>query len=80
MRSNGPRSSETAWNCVSRFPFPLQRAEVWRFFADLDQVTRCMPGARLTKPVAGGRAEGEVNVKLGPIVSAFQGILDVTAR
>jgi aerobic carbon-monoxide dehydrogenase small subunit len=41
-------------------------------------VTRCMPGARLTKPVAGGRAEGEVNVKLGPIVSAFQGVLGVT--
>ena len=37
-----------------------------------------MPGARLTKPAANGRAEGEVNVKLGPIVSAFQGILEVT--
>ena len=36
-----------------------------------------MPGARLTKPVQGRRAEGEVNVKLGPIVSVFQGILDV---
>jgi carbon-monoxide dehydrogenase small subunit len=56
-----------------RFP----RAEVWAFFSDLDQVTRCMPGARLTKPVHGSRAEGEVNVKLGPIVSAFQGILEV---
>lgn len=56
-----------------RFP----RAEVWRFFADLDQVTRCMPGARLTKPVQGSRAEGEINVKLGPIVSAFHGILEV---
>jgi aerobic carbon-monoxide dehydrogenase small subunit len=60
------------------FAVPFARAEVWRFFCDLDQVTRCMPGARLTKPVAGGRAEGEINVKLGPIVSAFQGILEVT--
>jgi carbon-monoxide dehydrogenase small subunit len=60
------------------FSVPFARGEVWRFFADLDQVTRCMPGARLTKPVAGGRAEGEINVKLGPIVSAFQGVLDVT--
>jgi carbon-monoxide dehydrogenase small subunit len=74
------------WSSVERngvelrqtFAVPFARAEVWRFFADLDQVTRCMPGARLTKPVAGGRAEGEVNVKLGPIVSAFQGVLDVT--
>jgi carbon-monoxide dehydrogenase small subunit len=75
------------WTSVQRngvelrqsFAVPFARSEVWRFFADLDQVTRCMPGARLTKPVADGRAEGEINVKLGPIVSAFQGILEVTA-
>ncbi len=36
-----------------------------------------MPGARLTGPMTGNRAEGEVNVKLGPIVSAFHGVLDV---
>jgi len=60
------------------FSVPFARAEVWRFFADLDQVTRCMPGARLTKPAVDGRAEGEINVKLGPIVSAFQGVLEVT--
>jgi carbon-monoxide dehydrogenase small subunit len=56
-----------------RFP----AAEVWKFFSDLDQVTQCMPGARLTKPVHGSRAEGEVNVKLGPIVSAFHGVLKI---
>jgi carbon-monoxide dehydrogenase small subunit len=59
------------------FSVPFPRAEVWRFFSDLDQVTGCMPGARLTKSVQGRRAEGEVNVKLGPIVSAFHGILEV---
>jgi carbon-monoxide dehydrogenase small subunit len=75
------------WSSVQRngvelrqsFSVPFARSEVWRFFADLDQVTRCMPGARLTKPVARGRTEGEINVKLGPIVSAFQGVLEVTA-
>jgi carbon-monoxide dehydrogenase small subunit len=75
----------TDWAAVERdgvelrqsFSVPFPRAEVWRFFADLDRVTRCMPGARLTKPPQDGRAEGEVNVKLGPIVSAFHGVLDV---
>ena len=74
------------WTSVQRngvelrqsFSIPFARPEVWQFFADLDQVTRCMPGARLTKPVVAGRADGEVNVKLGPIVSAFHGTLDVT--
>jgi carbon-monoxide dehydrogenase small subunit len=59
------------------FTVPFPRADVWRFFADLDQVVRCIPGARLTAAVQGGRAEGEVNVKLGPIVSTFQGVLDI---
>jgi carbon-monoxide dehydrogenase small subunit len=73
------------WTSVGRdgvelrqsFSVPFACPEVWRFFADLDQVTRCMPGARLTRSVQDGRAEGEVNVKLGPIVSAFHGMLDV---
>jgi carbon-monoxide dehydrogenase small subunit len=59
------------------FAVPFPQMQVWRFFADLDQVARCMPGARLTGTVQGNRAEGEVNVKLGPIVSAFQGVLAV---
>jgi carbon-monoxide dehydrogenase small subunit len=59
------------------FTVPFPHDQVWRFFADLDQVTRCMPGARLMKPMQGSRAEGEVNVKIGPIVSAFHGVLDV---
>ncbi|MBI3434946.1 MAG: carbon monoxide dehydrogenase [Proteobacteria bacterium] len=58
-----------------RVPFPRER--VWEFFADLEQVARCMPGARLTTPPLNGRAEGEVGVKLGPIVGAFAGALEV---
>ena len=84
--SSAAKFEAVEWTSVQRngvelrqsFAVPFARAEVWRFFADLDQVTRCMPGARLTKPAANGRAEGEVNVKLGPIVSAFQGIVEVT--
>ena len=73
------------WQAVGRdgvelrqsFSVAFPRDRVWSFFADLEQVARCMPGARLTAPMQGSRAEGEVNVKLGPIVSAFQGTLDV---
>jgi carbon-monoxide dehydrogenase small subunit len=75
----------TDWAAVERdgvelrqsFSVPFARPEVWRVFADLERVARCMPGARLTKPPQDGRAEGEVNVKLGPMVSAFHGVLDV---
>jgi len=57
---------------------PLRARRGLALFSDLDQVTRCMPGAHLTKPVQDGRAEGVVNVKLGPIVGAFSGVLDIT--
>ena len=85
--SSAPDESFDAidWGSVERqgvelhqtFSVSFPRDAVWRFFADLDRVTRCMPGARLTKPMQGNRAEGEVNVKLGPIVSVFHGVLDV---
>jgi aerobic carbon-monoxide dehydrogenase small subunit len=62
---------------LETFRVPYPRARVWEFFADLDQVARCMPGARLITPARDDRAEGEVNVKLGPIVSAFAGVVEV---
>ncbi len=62
---------------LEAFRVPFARSRVWDFFADLDRVARCMPGAHLTNPPADGRAEGELNVKLGPIVSAFAGTIEV---
>jgi carbon-monoxide dehydrogenase small subunit len=53
------------------------REETWRFLSDLDAVTRCIPGARLTTAPQDGRAQGQMHVKLGPIVSAFAGYLEV---
>lgn len=59
------------------FRAPFAREAVWNFFEDLDRVARCMPGAHLTKPPIHNHAEGEVSVKLGPIVSAFAGVVEV---
>ena len=79
-------STAVDWTSVERdgielrqsFEVPFARADVWRFFSDLDQVARCMPGARLTGPEQNGRTEGEVSVKLGPIVSIFAGSFEIT--
>lgn len=62
---------------VQSFDVAHARDNVWRFFEDLGQVARCMPGARLTKDTTDGRAEGVVSVKLGPIVSMFAGTVEV---
>jgi carbon-monoxide dehydrogenase small subunit len=67
----------TGTELIERFQVPYSRDRVWQLFADLDRVVRCMPGARLSKQPSDGRAEGEMKVKLGPIVSTFTGALDI---
>ena len=70
VETDGVELTETF--CVA-----YSRQQVWEFFADLDRIASCMPGARLTRQPLNGSAEGEINVKLGPIVSAFAGALKV---
>jgi len=62
---------------LQSFQVPYPRDDTWRFFADLDAVTRCIPGARLTAAPQDGRAQGEMRVKLGPMVSAFAGFVEI---
>ena len=47
--------------------------EVWRFFADIEQVVRCLPGASLTHPSDGDHVNGTFSAKLGPITATFVG-------
>jgi carbon-monoxide dehydrogenase small subunit len=67
----------TGTELIESFQVPYSRDRVWQVFADLDRVVRCMPGARLSKQPSDGRAEGEMKVKLGPIVSTFVGGLNI---
>ena len=46
--------------------------EVWRFLADVERVVPCMPGATLTGS-RGDRWQGQIAIRLGPIVAAFNG-------
>jgi carbon-monoxide dehydrogenase small subunit len=62
---------------LETFTVPCSRGETWRLLSDLDTVARCIPGARLTAPLDKGRAEGEMQIKLGPIVSAFAGVAEI---
>lgn len=50
------------------------RTAVWDFFSDPEALARCMPGARLTAQPEAGTFEGEIVVKLGPIVATFAGV------
>ena len=86
-RSASPseRITQEQWSAVESsgvdlrdsFTVPCSQAETWQLLADLDTVARCIPGARLTMPLQNGRTEGEMHVKLGPIVSAFAGTVEI---
>jgi carbon-monoxide dehydrogenase small subunit len=53
------------------------RRRVWEYFARLDDVTSCLPGAMVTGTPAPDRVETTLRVKLGPIATDFKGVADV---
>jgi carbon-monoxide dehydrogenase small subunit len=52
--------------------------DVWNFFADIERVAPCLPGASLTRPPAGEHVEGKFSAKLGPITAIFSGEARIT--
>jgi carbon-monoxide dehydrogenase small subunit len=55
------------------FKVDSPREEVWRFFADVQEVASCLPGARLNGPPVDNCVEGLFSAKLGPITASFSG-------
>jgi carbon-monoxide dehydrogenase small subunit len=53
------------------------REQVFAFFAQLDQVVACMPGAALTEAPRDGQVRGRLRIKLGPIAADFAGEAEV---
>lgn len=47
--------------------------EVWDFFSDPHKIVTCVPGAKLTETIDDRNYKGTVSMKIGPVVSAFNG-------
>ncbi len=62
---------------LQSFEVRYSRTTVWRLFENLEEVAHCVPGALLTSTPVNGQAEGEVTIKLGPITSAFSGLVEI---
>jgi carbon-monoxide dehydrogenase small subunit len=54
------------------FVIARPQSEVWNFFAQVERVVPCMPGATLSGS-RGDRLQGQLAIKLGPIAAAFNG-------
>ena len=82
---SGPALTPEQWRAVEdqgteltqSFTVAHPRDQVWSFFSDPEALARCMPGARLTQQTPEGRLQGEITVKLGPIVAAFAGVAEI---
>ncbi len=53
---------------------------VWALFQNVPELALCLPGAELTKDNGDGSYEGNVSVKLGPIVASFDGKATVISQ
>jgi len=65
----------------NQFTVPLPRDEAWTVLLDIPRIAPCMPGAKLTDAdVDAGIYQGEVQVRLGPVVLSFKGKAEITER
>ncbi len=58
---------------ANTFTVPRARDKVWNLFQDVPRVATCIPGTQITEDLGEGRFKGRVEVKLGPITTAFEG-------
>jgi carbon-monoxide dehydrogenase small subunit len=70
MAATGPKP-QTMLRASFTIDHPRER--VFAFFAQIDEVVACMPGAALTEAPHDGHVRGRLRIKLGPIAADFAG-------
>lgn len=61
-----------------RYAIAAPVAAAWAVLKDIHILAECMPGASITEQTGDNQYKGEVNVKVGPVQSAFGGTIDIT--
>ncbi len=59
------------------YPMPSSPQVAWEFLQNLEAVAGCMPGAKITERLDGGRYKGTVTVKVGPATMSFRGEIEM---
>lgn len=52
--------------------------EVWNFLSDPHKIVTCVPGAKLTETIDDKTYKGTVTMKIGPVVTSFNGEIELT--
>jgi aerobic carbon-monoxide dehydrogenase small subunit len=74
VAATGPRPQSVV---RQSFTVGHPRERVFAFFAQIDEVVACMPGAALTEAPRDGHVRGRLRIKLGPIAADFAGEAEV---
>lgn len=59
------------------FPMPASADTTWALLREIEEVTGCMPGAKITERIDERHYKGTVAVKLGPANMSFRGDVEV---
>jgi carbon-monoxide dehydrogenase small subunit len=59
------------------FTVNYPRQQVWDTFGRVQDIASCLPGASLIGEVTAERVEGQIRVKVGPIVAEFRGEAEI---
>jgi carbon monoxide dehydrogenase subunit G len=60
-----------------RFPLPARAEAAWAFLQNVEAVSECMPGAKITERSPRGAYKGNITVRLGPATMSFRGEVEV---
>lgn len=60
-----------------RFPLPARAETAWAFLQNVEAVSECMPGAKITERSPRGAYKGNITVRLGPATMSFRGEVEV---
>jgi carbon monoxide dehydrogenase subunit G len=66
-------------NLQKTFAMPAPAAQAWALLQDIERVSACMPGAKITERIDAQHYKGTVSVRFGPANMSFRGEVSVTA-
>jgi len=59
------------------FPLPGAADDAWKLLQNVEAVTSCMPGAKITQRIDATHYRGTVTVRVGPATLSFRGDIEV---
>jgi uncharacterized protein len=67
-------------NLEKNLELPVSAARAWDLLEDIQSVTACLPGARITERVDDSHYRGAVTIRLGPASVTFNGLIEIAER